>query len=50
MQVSYHGHSVVKIQANGKTILIDPFINGNSLTDLDVATEQPDAILLTHAQ
>lgn len=49
MQVSYHGHSVVKIQANGKTILIDPFINGNSLTDLDVATEQPDAILLTHA-
>ncbi|MDN3450609.1 metal-dependent hydrolase [Planococcus sp. APC 3906] len=49
MQLSYHGHSVVKIQTNGKTILIDPFINGNSLTDLDVDTEQPDAILLTHA-
>ena len=49
MQLSYHGHSVVKIQTNGKTILIDPFINGNSLTDLAVSTEQPDAILLTHA-
>lgn len=49
MQLSYHGHSVVKIQTNGKTILIDPFINGNRLSDLDVSTEQPDAILLTHA-
>lgn len=49
MQLSYHGHSVVKIQTGGKTILIDPFINGNSLTDLDVSSEQPDAILLTHA-
>lgn len=49
MQLSYHAHSVVKIQTNGKTILIDPFINGNRLTDLDVRTEQPDAILLTHA-
>ena len=28
MEISYHGHSVVKIQSNGKTILIDPFING----------------------
>ncbi len=49
MELSYHGHSVVKIQTKGKTILIDPFINGNSLTDLSVSSEQPDAILLTHA-
>lgn len=48
MQISYHGHSVVKIQTNGTTILIDPFINGNGLTDLTVATEKPDVILLTH--
>lgn len=48
MNISYHGHSVVKIETNGKTILIDPFITGNELTDL-VATEQkPDVILLTH--
>ncbi|WP_203333216.1 metal-dependent hydrolase [Planococcus beigongshangi] len=49
MKISYHGHSVVKIMTGGKTILIDPFINGNSLTDLKVEEEKPDAILLTHA-
>lgn len=48
MKISFHGHSVVKIQTNGTTILIDPFINGNSQTDLVVANENPDVILLTH--
>lgn len=48
MQISYHGHSVVKIETNGTTILIDPFITGNGLTDLKVEQEAPDVILLTH--
>lgn len=48
MQVSYHGHSIIKIVTNGTTILIDPFINGNGLTDLKVESENPDVILLTH--
>ncbi|PLR82330.1 metal-dependent hydrolase [Bacillus sp. V33-4] len=48
MKVSYHGHSVVKIETNHKTILIDPFINGNGLTDLNVNDVKPDVILLTH--
>lgn len=48
MKISYHGHSIVKIQTNGKTILIDPFITGNELTDLTVENEKPDVILLTH--
>jgi L-ascorbate metabolism protein UlaG (beta-lactamase superfamily) len=48
MKVSYHGHSIVKIESNGKTILIDPFITGNSLTDLKVEELNPDAIILTH--
>lgn len=48
MKISYHGHSVVKIEAEGKTILIDPFINGNALCDLKVEDQKPDAILLTH--
>lgn len=30
MKVSYHGHSVVKIETNGKVIVIDPFFNGKS--------------------
>lgn len=48
MQLTYHGHSIVKIITNGKMILIDPFINGNELTDLKVENEKPDVILLTH--
>jgi L-ascorbate metabolism protein UlaG (beta-lactamase superfamily) len=48
MKISYHGHSVVQIQTNGKTILIDPFINGNQLTDLKVAQTRPDVIILSH--
>jgi len=48
MKVSYHGHSVVKIETNGKTILIDPFITGNGQTALRVENESPDFIVLTH--
>lgn len=48
MKVSYHGHSIVKIETNGKTILIDPFINGNELTDLKVEDVKADVIIVTH--
>ena len=48
MQISYHGHSVVKIKTSSHTILIDPFITGNELTDLKASEQQVDAILLTH--
>ncbi|RDU36207.1 metal-dependent hydrolase [Neobacillus piezotolerans] len=48
MKISYHGHSVVKIITGGKTILIDPFINGNRLTDLKAENESPDVIILSH--
>ncbi len=48
MQVSYHGHSVVQIKSNGKTIFIDPFITGNGLTDLKAEDVHPDVIILTH--
>jgi L-ascorbate metabolism protein UlaG (beta-lactamase superfamily) len=48
MQISYHGHSIVKIKTGDYTLLIDPFITGNKLTDLEVGNEKPDFILLTH--
>lgn len=48
MKVSFHGHSVVKIETGGKTIIIDPFITGNSLTDLSVEEIKPDVIIVTH--
>lgn len=48
MKVSYHAHSVVKVEANGKTILIDPFITGNENCDLKLESVKADVILLTH--
>lgn len=48
MKISYHGHSVVKIETMGKTLLIDPFINGNGTTDLKVDDVSVDVILVTH--
>lgn len=50
MRISYHGHSVVKIITGDYTIVIDPFITGNKLTDLVVGDEKPDIILLTHGR
>ena len=48
MKVSYHGHSVVQIQTNGTTVLFDPFITGNGMTDLKVEDVKPDVIIVTH--
>ncbi|MDF2038898.1 metal-dependent hydrolase [Cytobacillus oceanisediminis] len=48
MKVSFHGHAVVKIESQGKTILIDPFITGNDLTDLKTEDQKPDVIIVTH--
>ncbi|MBM4762549.1 metal-dependent hydrolase [Bacillus sp. B15-48] len=49
MKVSYHGHSVVKVETGGKSILFDPFITGNGLTDLKADEVKVDVIILTHA-
>jgi L-ascorbate metabolism protein UlaG (beta-lactamase superfamily) len=48
MKISYHGHSIVKVQTEKHTIIIDPFITGNGLCDLDANTLSVDYILLTH--
>jgi L-ascorbate metabolism protein UlaG (beta-lactamase superfamily) len=48
MRISYHGHSVVQIHTNGKTVIIDPFITGNQLTDLKAEDLTPDVIILSH--
>jgi L-ascorbate metabolism protein UlaG (beta-lactamase superfamily) len=48
MKVSYHGHSVVKVETGVHTILIDPFISGNQLCDLKADEVKADYILLTH--
>src|SRR5699024_11310966 len=48
MKVTYHGHSCVRIETDSHNILIDPFITGNELCDLDPSTVEADVILLTH--
>ncbi|WP_404453559.1 metal-dependent hydrolase [Virgibacillus necropolis] len=48
MKLSYHGHSVVKLETGTHTILIDPFISGNDACDLDASSVKADVILLTH--
>ncbi|RPF55358.1 metal-dependent hydrolase [Aquisalibacillus elongatus] len=48
MKVSYHGHSVVQVQHEGTKIIIDPFITGNGLCDLNADEVEADVILLTH--
>ncbi|RBW71473.1 metal-dependent hydrolase [Bacillus taeanensis] len=48
MKVSYHGHSVVMIETGKGKIIIDPFITGNDLCDLQADEVECDVILLTH--
>ncbi len=48
MKITYHGHSVLKVEAKGKTIFFDPFITGNELTNLKLEDVKPDVIILTH--
>ncbi|PRO64233.1 metal-dependent hydrolase [Alkalicoccus urumqiensis] len=48
MKISYHGHSVVKVETNGTNIFIDPFITGNGQCDLEADDTKADVILLTH--
>jgi L-ascorbate metabolism protein UlaG (beta-lactamase superfamily) len=48
VKVSFHGHSFVKIETGEKTILIDPFITGNGMTDLKPEDVKPDVIIVTH--
>lgn len=48
MKITYHGHSAVSIETETHKILMDPFITGNELSDLDPNTVEADVILLTH--
>ena len=49
MNITYHGHSCVQIEVNGKSLIIDPFISGNSAAVTKVEDIKTDAVLLTHA-
>ncbi len=46
--LTYYGHSAFSIDTGSHKVLIDPFISGNPLTDVDPEAIECDAILLTH--
>ena len=49
MKITYHGHSCLTVEmADGQRLIIDPFITGNSKTDLTVEKVNTDWILVTH--
>jgi L-ascorbate metabolism protein UlaG (beta-lactamase superfamily) len=48
MKITYHGHSAVEIETNGKHIWIDPFLTGNPQAAVKAEEVKVDAILLTH--
>lgn len=49
MNITYLGHSALQITLqDGTELLVDPFISGNPLVEVDLDTLHPDYILLTH--
>lgn len=48
MEIFFHGQSCITFEHNGKKVIVDPFINGNKLSDLDSETVEADYIVLTH--
>jgi len=47
-EITYIGHATFQIQTDGKTLLIDPFINDNPAASVRAEDLYPDAILITH--
>jgi L-ascorbate metabolism protein UlaG (beta-lactamase superfamily) len=50
-KIIFHGHSFLEIEHNQRSILIDPFIEGNPQCDTSLADVKLlgiDAIILTH--
>ncbi|MFF2481522.1 metal-dependent hydrolase [Paenibacillus sp. NPDC058071] len=49
MELIYHGHSCIQLSAEGKSLVIDPFLRGNELAVTKPEDVKVDAVLLTHA-
>jgi L-ascorbate metabolism protein UlaG (beta-lactamase superfamily) len=49
LQITFHGHSCIQINTNGKSLIIDPFLSGNPVSIIKPEEIVVDAVLLTHA-
>lgn len=49
MKLSYYGHACFAVEADGKTLLFDPFITPNPLAEkIDATKVAADFILISH--
>lgn len=49
MNILYIGHSAFALEADGHSVLVDPFITGNPAATLAPTDFSPQTIILTHA-
>ncbi|PWK13860.1 metal-dependent hydrolase [Tumebacillus permanentifrigoris] len=49
MKLTYHGHSTFVVEADGKRVIIDPFLEHNPSATIKPSDVKVDAVLLTHA-
>ncbi|MGH2532337.1 MAG: metal-dependent hydrolase [Thermomicrobiales bacterium] len=47
--ITYLGHSAFLVEADGKSVLVDPFLTGNPTAARSADDLNPNTILLTHA-
>ena len=48
IQLTWLGHATWKIEAGGKTILLDPFLNDSPVAPVKAAEVDADIILVSH--
>ncbi|MDI3328592.1 MAG: metal-dependent hydrolase [Alicyclobacillaceae bacterium] len=48
MKVVYHGHACFEVEADGKRVIVDPFLSGNPMSRMKPEDVRVDAVLLTH--
>ena len=46
--ITWLGHSVIQIETDGTTLLIDPFLTGNPVASATAEEVRPDVILVSH--
>lgn len=49
MKLTWFGHSAFMLDDGEYTVLLDPYISGNPVSEVDPKTLSPQTILLTHA-
>lgn len=48
MNITWHGHSCFIIEADGRSIIIDPFLSANPTAKIKPGAVKVDAVLVTH--